>query len=215
MVNTANGSDILETLKEIAGRPGPQLVLRVGSPPIAYLRPVATKPSLQNDNDITLLTRWRNKHPNAFLTEFNATTLQTSNWLSSTVHNDNGRILFMVDDNNGDTIGYMGLAYIDWDRNYGEADAVVRGKPASKGLMRQCLLSMLSWAAGQLALDDIGVRVLSDNPALEFYRKCSFVETKRVPLSRKHENGKVIWFEDELNTNPDRTLVYQLLKKSD
>jgi RimJ/RimL family protein N-acetyltransferase len=110
----------------------------------------------------------------------------------------------------GETIGYMGLAYINWENKYGEADAIVKIKDVEKGLMTKALKTMIQWARIQLGLKDIGVRVLSDNPALEFYRKCGFNKIKKVPLTKHNKNQKIIWCEDPDNGNPERFLIYHI-----
>ena len=150
----------------------------------ASLRPVATQLDYLNELDVASLTSWRNRHVSSFLTEFNATDVQTRRWLTQQVGPDDSRILFMLDDAERKTIGYMGLAFIDWAAGTAEADAVVRGIDAPRGLMSQALRTLLSWAQGQLAFNRIGVRVRSDNPALGFYEKLGFKETHRVSLRR-------------------------------
>lgn len=207
------GGLLLKYIKEVAGSPGPQLVLPVGTPYSALLRPVATQKKLQNKHDVLHLTNWRNKYTHSFLTEFEATVLKTSNWLSNTIHNDNSRIIFMVDLPNGQTIGYMGLAFINWERKYGEADAIVRGEPAPKGIMLASLEVLLNWAEGSLGINDIWVRVLSDNPALKFYKRCGFVEIKRIPLKKNIENDIIYWSEDKDANNSSRKIIYHNLKK--
>ena len=83
MSENLKGAVLVNSIKEFSGSHGPQFVLRVGRPPIAFLRSVATKKELQNINDISLLSKWRNMYPSSFLTEFNASASQTSNWLSN------------------------------------------------------------------------------------------------------------------------------------
>ena len=82
---------------------------------------------------------------------------------------DDSRILFMVEDGHDRTIGHMGLAFIDWETGYAEADAVVRGDEAPTGLLTESLDTMWRWARGALGLSRLGVRVRSDNPAIVFY----------------------------------------------
>ena len=102
----------------------------------------------------------------------------------------------MVDDLEGNTFGYIGLAFIDWDKSAGEADSVVRGARAEPGLMTEVLRTLLTWARGQLGLETIGVRVRSDNPALTFYEKFGFREIERVPLVRSERDNMIVWSED-------------------
>jgi RimJ/RimL family protein N-acetyltransferase len=88
----------------------------------------------------------------------------------------------MIDDLDGRPFGYMGLAQIDWDRRYGEADAIVRGRAEPRGVMGSALEEMLQWASSSLGLDRLAVRVRSDNAALSFYSRVGFRESRRVPL---------------------------------
>jgi len=196
MRNSQLGRCLLAVLKATAGLPGPAIVIPVGVPPEAFLRPVATRNELLNPEDASLLTEWRNRYVQAFLTEFQATESRTARWLTEVVGPSEGKILFMVDDLNGRTFGYMGLDYIDWEQGYGEADAVVRGAEAAPGTMKRALQTLLTWARGWLGLHELGVRVRSDNTALEFYRKVGFYEVRRVALRRVEEPQMVRWVED-------------------
>jgi RimJ/RimL family protein N-acetyltransferase len=202
---------LLMSLKQAAGKPGPQLGLRAGVTPAVCLRPVATRREVQSESDVRCLTEWRNKFVTSFLTEFKATESRTSDWLANTVGPDDSRILFMVDDSEGLTIGYMGIAFIDWKTGYGEVDAVVRGRTAAKGVMTAAMGGLLMWGRGQLGLDTIGVRVRSDNPALAFYRKAGFVERKRVPLSCRSDSNGLVWYEDHDNVSATISLVYHTI----
>lgn len=207
--NHYSGRDLLTNLKSRAGAPGPALSLPVGSPVRAWLRPVATRKEFLDADDVSRLTAWRNRFVTSFLNEFVATDRQTTNWLVETVGREDNRILFMADHSDGTTFGYMGLAFIDWEKGIGEADAVVRGEEAPRGLMTGALRTLLDWAQGQLGLREVHVRVRSDNPALEFYRKFGFAEQKRVPLRRTEVPGKIIWVETpDAKTGSEPTLVH-------
>jgi RimJ/RimL family protein N-acetyltransferase len=202
---------LLISLKHAAGKRGPQICLRASGTTGVCLRPVATRRELQNMSDIRCLTEWRNKFVTSFLTEFKATKSRTSDWLGNTVGPDDSRILFMVDDSKGVTIGYMGIAFINWKTGYGEVDSVVRGRTAAKGVMTAAMGALIAWGRGQLGLDTIGVRVRSDNPALAFYRKSGFVEWKRVPLSCRSASNGLVWYEDRDNKSTAIWLVYHTL----
>lgn len=198
MSDAVSGRELLAALKAAAGAPGPGLIIPVGSPAEAILRPVATQEKRLNSNDVRVLTDWRNRFVSAFLNEFEATPSRTARWLVDVVGVKPGKILFMADDLRGKTWGYMGLDYIDWDQGYGEADAIVRGGEAVPGRTKRALQVLLAWAKGQLGLRELGVRVRSDNPALEFYQKTGFREARRVPLRRVMEPGNTRWVEDPL-----------------
>src|SRR6185436_13942518 len=142
---------------------------------------------------------------------FPANDSQTAQWLTSIVGPDDTRILFMVDDAlSRETVGYMGLAFIDWIKKSGEADAIVRGGETAPGTMKRALLTLLRWAHEQLELEQLRVRVRSDNPALEFYRKLGFEELRRVPLRAAHTPGMISWQEDESLPPGDPSLVHML-----
>jgi len=208
MTKTNAGRALLKAMKATAGMTGPPVVIPVGSPPKAFLRPVATKKELLNLQDIRKLTKWRNRFVWAFLTEFKATDGRTARWLADEVGKNESKILFMIDDINDDTFGCMGLDYINWSQAYGEADAVVRGMRVTPGIMKQTLKTLLTWAQGTLGLRDLNVRVRSDNSALEFYRKVGFREVGRIPLRAVYVPGMVRWVEDPLLENADLYLVH-------
>lgn len=193
--------------KSAAGS-GADLVLPVGRPVEALLRPIATAAHRINLNDARLLSEWRNRFVKSFLTEFVSHEERTARWLASAVAADPGKILFMVDTLDGQSVGHVGLGFIDWERGYVEADAIVRGGDARKGLMKEALQALLHWAHHSLGLDQAWVRVRSDNPAVEFYRKTGFVESKRVPLAQTSTADQVTWFEDAAAGPQAPALVY-------
>ena len=181
----ADGRALLVALKRAAGGSGPSLCLPVGNPAFAVLRPVGVRPGHVHPADVKALTEWRNRFPEAFLTEFEATEARTLAWLTGPVAENDGKILFMADALDRRSFGYLGLDAIDWDRGSGEADAVVRGGEAPAGAMALGLTALLRWARWTLGLQDLSVRVLADNPALAFYLRTGFVEERRVPLRRE------------------------------
>jgi RimJ/RimL family protein N-acetyltransferase len=208
------GRQLLRAAKESAAPRGAVLSLPVGRPVEAVLRPVATCEGCLNADDVRALTQWRNRFVRSFLTEFEATEERTARWLTTMVGPDDTRILFMVDDaRTGRTVGYMGLAFIDWERGSGEADAIVRGGDAAPGMMTRALRTMLDWARVQLGLHELGVRVRSDNPAVTFYRKLGFRELRRVPLRRIDREGLIQWIENESLPGREPSLVHMVLPK--
>lgn len=178
------------------------VLIPIGDPCEAVLRPVATA------NDVRVLTEWRNRFVSSFLTEFESTEARTEQWLREVVGPDTTRFLFMLDDVSGRTIGYLGLAFIDWQERTGEADAIVRGVDELPGIMTKALLALLRWAHRDLGLTKaLNVRVRSDNPAVDFYLKLG-TETRRVPLREIKEPGMTRWVEDESLARSSTELVY-------
>ncbi len=199
--------DLFQSLKENSTRNRPCLSIPVAYPVEAFMRPVSTVPGNLNDHDVRVLTHWRNRFVQSFLTEFEATEARTAAWLTETIGPDPTRIMFMLDDLHSQTIAYLGIGFIDWEKREGEADAAVRGVEAAPGIMRKAFLTQLAWAYEQLGLTVIRGRVRSDNPALRFFLKLA-TETKRVPLRRIEEPGMIRWVEDETLVTAPISLVH-------
>jgi RimJ/RimL family protein N-acetyltransferase len=206
-----NGRNLLSSLKIAAGSTSrAALVIPVGSPPTAFLRPIATCAARLRQEDVVDLTDWRNRFVTSFLTEFTATPDRTASWLVNVVGPNESKILFMVDLLDGTTVGHIGIDFIDWAKGYAEADAIVRGREAPRGLMRDALLTAIAWAKDQLGLTSIGVRVKSDNPALHFYSKMGFVEVKRIPL-RRIAGPELTRLVEDTDAKGDICLVHMLM----
>ena len=208
----STGRDVLHAVKKSSSAHQPTLSIPIGHPIEAVLRPIGTVRESLRETDVIALTEWRNRYGSAFLTEFHATKERTERWLLDHVGNDETRLLFMVDDLAGDTIAYMGLAFIDWRKKSGEADAIVRGKATRPGFMTLALGTLLRWSRNQLGLQRLGVRVRSDNPALEFYQKFGFSEVRRVCLRRDDVDGETHLVPDDSLRSAQLQLVYMELK---
>lgn len=208
-----SGQDFIQALKAHSTIGQPCLSIPVGSPVEAVLRPVSTIAGKLNGDDVRVLTEWRNRFVKSFLTEFVATEERTASWLTDVIGPDSTRILFMLDDSRGQTVGYLGLAFIDWARRSGEADAIVRGAEVAPGVMAKAMFTLLGWGHEQLGLETLGARVRSDNPALRFFLKIG-KEDKRVPLRRIDEPGMVRWVEDETLASSGASLVYLTFDKN-
>lgn len=204
--------DLFQSLKENSTLNRPCLSIPVGFPVEAFMRPVCTVAGKLNENDVRVLTDWRNRFVQSFLTEFEATETRTATWLTETIGPDPTRIMFMLDDLNSQTIAYLGLGFIDWERREGEADAAVRGVEAAPGIMSKAFLTLLGWTYEQLGLKIIRGRVRSDNPALRFFLKLA-TETRRVPLRRIEEPGMVRWVEDATLVTSPVSLVHLIFDR--
>lgn len=209
---TTPGQQLFAAIKQTARTGEPGLVLPVGQPLAAVARPIATVPGHTDALDAQLLTDWRNRHVKSFLTEFVSTPERTAAWLANAVHDNPGKMLFMVETLDGERVGHVGLGFIDWQRGYGEADAIVSGGASPPGLMKASLLALMRWARDALGLQTLAVRVRSDNPAVEFYRKVGFQEFQRVPIVARAVPGGVDWAEDPTAVGASASLVYMQLQ---
>jgi RimJ/RimL family protein N-acetyltransferase len=202
------GQALLRALKDSTRAGQASLVLPVGTPVQAVLRPIASVEGELDSTDVRLLGEWRNRHVKSFLTEFVANEARTARWLTQTIHADGGKLLFMLDSFNGQRLGHLGLGFIDWDAGYGEADAIVSGGASPKGLMTLALQTLLRWAREQLGLHRLAVRVRSDNPAVHFYRQAGFVEQQRIALVASAHADGIDWVEDPARGAAEPSLVH-------
>jgi len=133
---------------------------------------------------VNMLTDARNSNTDSFLTFFTATPERTVNWLTDIVAADSTRILFSLKELQSNKLyGYMGLAYGDSAGSRIEGDAIVRyAEQTEPGLMRLAFLRMVEWVSKSIGVEEIWLRVLSDNPALGFYERCNFVALSNSPL---------------------------------
>lgn len=146
--------------------------------------PVNCSPERIDQATVRMLTDARNANADSFLTFFKATPERTYRWLSDSVGKDGSRILFVIkriEDNN--LYGYMGLAYGDSAGERIEGDAIVRFQDKKEpGLMRRAFMHLVRWAKEDVGINEVWLRVLSDNPAIEFYKRCGFTVDSTVPL---------------------------------
>lgn len=208
------GQQLFTAIKQTTRANQPGLVLPVGQPLAALIRPIATVPECTDALDVQLLTEWRNRHVKSFLTEFVSTPERTNDWLTNAVHSNEGKMLFMVETPDGERVGHVGLGFIDWQRGYGEADAIVSGGTSPPGLMKASLLALMQWARDALGLQTLAVRVRSDNTAVDFYRKVGFCEYQRVPIVASVVPSGIDWAEDPQAVNALASLVYMQLHLS-
>jgi RimJ/RimL family protein N-acetyltransferase len=211
----SDGQRLFTAVKATAKAGSTVLVVPVGTPTRALLRPIATVPGCLDPTDVSLLTKWRNQHVKSFLTEFVADDERTANWLANGVHRNASKMLFMVESLTGERLGHVGLGFIDWEKGYGEADAIVSGGDAPKGLMKESLRTMLRWARDSLGLRELAVRVRSDNSAVEFYRKVGFVEYQRIPIVAETSGDGINWFESAQAKDFVASLVYMRIESLD
>ena len=187
------GKELMQFLKKQDCPPEESFSMKIRNVPQVRLRMVST--IHPKEDDIIYLSEWRNRYVHSFLTEFEATAQRTRKWITQVIAQDFSRILFMIEEPGLPPLGYIGLAFIDYDRQIAEADSVVRGNTGHPGIMTLALQTLIEWSQAYLGIKKIGVRVLSDNPALAFYEKFGFREVKRIPLQREASPGFISWKE--------------------
>lgn len=194
--------DGLEEFRRARSAGGKRLI-DVGRPPHSHLRVVPTSRETVRADDALALTRWRQRHADAFLSRFDGTPKRTTGWLTEVVANDESRIIFLIEDSQGIAYGTMGIIEADFSAGQFELDGVMRGEPAPRrGAMADAVLALLGWAGEALHLSEAQIRVLADNPAVEFYRRLGFSERGRVGLREVVTADGTELVEDEAATAP-------------
>lgn len=212
-----NAIEILTRYKASAGK-DPQTIRvhdRNGSM-IADLCPMEG-----TQQEIRLLTAWRDRYRDAFPTQFKASKAGTHRWFKEQVIGVPNRILFKIRDLKGIDIGHMGLAHIGEDlcgmgRQSCEIDNVVRGRAEHPGIMSMALSALCDWVVGTLKIDTIYLRVFSNNvKAKNYYIGCGFLIVRDMPLHRVEEDDMIRYIdaEDEYASNIARYFTLMRLRK--
>ena len=139
------------------------------------------------------LARWREQSSFAFPTQFPVTHAGTATWLRRGLLDVPGRILFLVQDRFGHTVGHLGFASAESSDRSLEVDNVVRGEKAVQpGLMGAALEGLLAWGEECFRPARIHLRVFADNEhAIAFYRRVGFRDAARSPLRREVDGETV------------------------
>jgi perosamine synthetase len=154
---------------------------------------------------IGLLGSWRDESAFAFPTQFPVTRDGTATWLRRGLLDVPDRILFLVQDRFGHTVGHLGFAAADNPDRSLEVDNVVRGEKAVQpGLMGVALEGLLAWGEDCFRPARIHLRVFADNEhAIGFYRRLGFRDTARSPL-RREVDGEAVRYIPSDDARADR-----------
>lgn len=182
---------------------------------IAYLRIISVA-SLRNPTEIRYLTAWRKRNQIWFPSQFKVTLSGTKKWSMNNLIKAKDRVLFMVVDLTGQSIGHVGLYRFDFEKKSCEIDNIIRGKNVIPGVMTDAVKSLVWWSRDFLKLKDFTLKVFNDNTrALDLYNRIGFREIRRTPLNKVIENGIVNW-KELTNTDiakPERYMVEMKLLK--
>lgn len=173
------------------------------------LRPV-TYDILTNEEEIALLTSWRDAASEWFTTRFPVTEEGTRQWLYTQVLERGDRMLFLIDDEELMPIGQVGFMNYDPKRKSCEFDNLLRGRKGHYGnLVIYALAALGEWCIKTLDLQTAYLNVLSDNyRAISIYRKLGAAEVKRLPLKQEIDGKVLRWVPAEPGEGkPEKELV--------
>lgn len=149
------------------------------------IRPI-TEDILTEETEIELLSNWRAESKEWFATQFDVTTKSTKEWLEKRILPDPHRILFIVETEDHQPIGQVGLCNINEKEKTCELDNILRGNRAQfPGWMYHACRTLLTWSFQVLNMKTVYLDVLADNKrAIGLYHKLGFEETGVVPLQK-------------------------------
>lgn len=172
------------------------LPIEIDGKVVSKLRPI-TFESLEDEKVIQALANWRSSAQKWFPSQFNVTPEGTRKWLENQVLHTDDRILFMIETQEGNSVGHVGLFRFDYKNKSCEIDNIVRGvSDVFPGAMYLACNVLLNWVFNIIGIETAYLKTVSDNEAaLKLYKKLGFKEMQRFPLMKIEEAGTVRWIE--------------------
>lgn len=158
---------------------------------IGSLLPVG--PWILDDREkIQAICDWRQKAMRFFLTQFKSTYARTYGYLKNLSIGQEGRIFFLIYDQDGGFIGHIGLS--DVDGQTGELDNLMRGKSGGDPqLIPYAEKTILDWAFGDLGLAHMSLQIISFNVlTIKLHAEFGFETTEKSPLKKSEKDGFTI-----------------------
>lgn len=177
-------------------------------PKFGYLVPLC-RGFYEDENLLEKLAEWRNTNVDAYPTQFVATVASTRNWLKKGILENDGRILFLIVTNAGETVGHIGFSGCLNNSSNFEVDNVVRGVAnAPSGIMGASMNALMNWAQKIIPIDSFNLRVMSHNEhAINFYKKHGWLKNNVIPLKKLIDGSMTSFVEILDESEPDRTFT--------
>ena len=168
-----------------------------------YLRRVRV-----NDEDLSLLAKWRKFATKSFFTWIKPSKVDMSQWLKEYKDSEKHHI-FILERSNGVPIGQMALYNTEPDLSRAEFGYMIRGdQKAPKGLMTIGASALLRWGFEFLGLEEIYLMVFSDNiPAIKIYKRLGFKVVSNLSYVRKISPNKIVYWEKYNDSKEDNNIV--------
>jgi len=102
--------------------------------------------------------------------------------------------MFLIESASGEAIGHIGLLVTSQGI---EVDNVARGSSSVPGVMTDAMEALEQFTYLELGYETIYLKVLESNThARRFYSRLGYLETERIPLSKREESDKIQLIED-------------------
>ncbi len=141
-------------------------------------------PANVSDENIRLISIWREQNSEVFLTKFNVTQRGTREWLQN-IWFDPKRILLMIIFD-GEKIGHIGIHRYDEKNEKAEIDSVLRGVRTPKiKIMENVFQIMFNLMFKCMKLKKIQLKVFHDNlKAINLYERVNMLKIKKDELKK-------------------------------
>ncbi|MBC8502036.1 MAG: GNAT family N-acetyltransferase [Nitrosopumilus sp.] len=159
-----------------------------------------TPVKISQDN-IKLITKWRERYWDAFLTKFEVTESNTKLWLEN-ICKDTDRILFSIYVNNKN-IGHIGIYKYNKKYQSVNIDSVLKGiQIPEKDLMKKVLDILFMWIFEKMNLKLVQLEVFSDNfKAINLYERAGMITKNSVPIKKIKTKDGWVWRKTKLTKN--------------
>jgi RimJ/RimL family protein N-acetyltransferase len=170
----------------------------------------------RSDETVSLVTKWRKKYRNMFLTDFAITEKNTKKWIENIISNDD-RILHVIYFN-GEKVGTIGTAKYEPTQNCAQLDSLMKNPTCHvPWLISVVEIIYLKWMFEYFNLSMIkGILFLDNFPTLNLHLSCGFKIVKKIPVEKMKIDSRYIWKENKKNNGkkPERYLIeINLIKK--
>ena len=180
---------------------------------------VTLTPIDDSDETVKLITEWRKKYANNFLTKFPVTEERTKKWIQDQTIKNPDRIQFLIIYNEK-IIGQYGISQYKEDENSVEPDYAIKGVRIKSPLMMEKIeKALMKWMFEDLNLSLLRMRLFSDNAkSLNWHEKCGMITVDVLPLKRIFTDDGWKW-ESTIMKNeedfPERYLTVMEMNKNE
>lgn len=149
--------------------------------------------------DLPLLKEWRNKlMEEGYVRQWKyLNMIDQEEWLKKISYDKEHIMLTVMDSENEEIIGVVGLCYIDWVRRKAEASIYIGEESRrGKGYGREALCALVDYGFGKLGLKRIWAEIFVNNPgSTRLFKSVGFVHEGTMRSAHFH-NGK--WIDSEI-----------------